>query len=168
MVAIGVEERRKARAAQPGFSNAPERGRPYSRTTVAVPSAVASWFPSTPGTAPSGLASNVAGMIAYVTIIPAIIFLVLEPYNKDKSVRFHAFQSLFFHIAWLIVIVAAMLVGLILQLIPVVGWILDIALWLTIGLGGFALWVFLLVKAYGNAKFELPVIGRMAAQHAPR
>jgi len=35
-------------------------------------------------------------MVAYITIIPAIIFLVMEPYNKNKFVRFHAFQSLFF------------------------------------------------------------------------
>jgi hypothetical protein len=35
-------------------------------------------------TAP-GLADNVAGMLAYVTIIPAIIFLVLEPYNTIRA-----------------------------------------------------------------------------------
>jgi len=107
-------------------------------------------------------------MIAYITIIPAIIFLVMEPYNKDKFVRFHAFQSLFFHIAWIILIIAMMFIGIILGLIPVLGWILDILLWLVIGFGGFALWVFLLVKAYGNVKFELPVIGKMAAQQAEK
>ena len=32
----------------------------------------------------SGLADNVAGMLAYVTIIPAIVFLVVEPYNKSR------------------------------------------------------------------------------------
>src|SRR5580698_9624875 len=44
----------------------------------------------------SGLADNVAGMLAYVTIIPAIIFLVMEPYNKNRFIRFHSFQCLFF------------------------------------------------------------------------
>jgi uncharacterized membrane protein len=107
-------------------------------------------------------------MIAYITIIPAIIFLVMEPYNKDKFIRFHAFQSLFFHVAWFILIIAMMFIGIILGLIPVLGWILDILLWLVIGFGGFALWVFLLVKAYGNVKFELPVIGKMAAQQAEK
>ena len=39
--------------------------------------------------APStGLTDNVAGLLAYVTIIPAIIFLVIEPYNRNRFVRF--------------------------------------------------------------------------------
>ena len=42
-----------------------------------------------------GLTSNVAGALAYLTIIPAIIFLVADPYKQDRFVRFHAFQCLF-------------------------------------------------------------------------
>ena len=41
-----------------------------------------------------GLEDNVAGALAYVTIIPAIVFLVLEPYNRKRFIRFHAFQSI--------------------------------------------------------------------------
>jgi hypothetical protein len=37
----------------------------------------------------------VAGMLAYFTIIPAIIFLLIEPYNRNRFVRFHSFQCLF-------------------------------------------------------------------------
>ena len=48
----------------------------------------------------AGLADNVAGMLAYFTIIPAIIFLVLEPYNRSRFVRFHAWQSIIFNVAW--------------------------------------------------------------------
>ena len=45
--------------------------------------------------ASAGLADNVAGALAYVfTIIPAILFLILEPYNRRPFVRFHAFQCL--------------------------------------------------------------------------
>jgi uncharacterized membrane protein len=47
----------------------------------------------------SGLADNVAGMLAYVTFIPAIIFLVTPPYNKSRFIRFHSFQSIFFAVA---------------------------------------------------------------------
>lgn len=46
--------------------------------------------------ATGGLTDNVAGMLAYVTIIPAIIFLIMEPYNRSRFVRFHAFQFHFF------------------------------------------------------------------------
>jgi hypothetical protein len=41
-----------------------------------------------------GLSENAAAAIAYLTIIPAIIFLVLEPYNKMPLVRFHSWQSI--------------------------------------------------------------------------
>ena len=127
--------------------------------------------PTTPAgqpapTAVGGLESNVAGALAYVTIIPAIIFLVAEPYNKDRFVRFHAFQSIFFNVAWVILVIGMMIVGFVLAFIPVVGWIIDVLLWLAIGLGGFCLWLYLLYKAYNNQKFMLPVIGKIAAQQA--
>ena len=35
--------------------------------------------------ATSGLTDNAAGAIAYLTIVPAIIFLLIEPYNKTHS-----------------------------------------------------------------------------------
>ena len=47
-----------------------------------------------PQPAGGGLADNVAGLLAYVTIIPAIIFLLIEPYRRNPFVRFHAFQCL--------------------------------------------------------------------------
>ncbi len=116
----------------------------------------------------TGMASNVAGALAYVTIIPAILFIVLEQFKQDKFVRYHAFQSLFFHIAWIVLIIGMMIVGAILAFIPVLGWILDLLLWLAIGLGGFVCWVFLVFKAYNNEKFQLPVIGKFAEEQAAK
>ena len=54
-----------------------------------------------PAAAPStgGLTDNVAGLLAYITIIPSIIFLVMEPYNRNRFVRFHSFQNIFFCVA---------------------------------------------------------------------
>ena len=43
----------------------------------------------------SGMADNVAGMLAYVTFIPAIIFLVTAPYNQSRFVRFHSLPKHF-------------------------------------------------------------------------
>jgi uncharacterized membrane protein len=122
--------------------------------------------PSAAGT--GGLTSNVAGALAYFTIIPAVIFLVVEPYNKDRFIKFHAFQSLFFNLAWFVLFIGMMIVGLVLGMIPVVGWILDIVLWLIIGLGGFGLWVYVMYKAYNQEKFKLPVIGNLAEQQAAK
>jgi len=108
-----------------------------------------------------GLTDNVAGMLAYVTIIPAIIFLVLAPYNQNRFIRFHAFQSIFFAIAWTVLWIALGMFGH----IPVLGW-LSILIWPLIGLGGLIVWIILLMKAYQGQMFKLPVIGDMAEKQA--
>ncbi len=116
----------------------------------------------------SGLAPNVAGALAYVTIIPAILFLVMEPYNKDKFIKFHSFQCLFFAATMFVLSIAMMFVGFILAFVPVVGWILDLLIWLAIGLGSLILVIFMIYKAYSGEKFMLPVIGKLADQQASK
>src|ERR1019366_2020806 len=50
------------------------------------------------------MADNVASALCYLAgLITGIIFLVLEPYNKTPVVRFHAFQSIFLHVACIVV-----------------------------------------------------------------
>jgi uncharacterized membrane protein len=121
--------------------------------------------PASTGAAPSvqagGLTDNVAGMLAYVTIIPAILFLVLEPYNRSRFIRFHAFQSIFFYVAWMVFWVALSFVGA----LPVLGWA-TVLLWPLLGLGGLILWILLLMKAYGGQMWKLPVVGDLAEKQA--
>src|ERR1700686_3915885 len=50
----------------------------------------------------AGMTDNVASALSYV-LIAAILFLVIAPYNQNKTVRFHAFQSIFMHVAMLAV-----------------------------------------------------------------
>jgi uncharacterized membrane protein len=109
----------------------------------------------------AGLTDQVAGMLAYVTIIPAIIFLVLEPYNRNRFIRFHAFQSIFFYVAWTVLWVALSFVGA----IPFLGWA-TLLIWPLLGLGGLILWVLLLIKAYNGQMWKMPVIGDMAEKQA--
>ena len=109
----------------------------------------------------SGLTDNVAGMLAYITIIPAIIFLVVAFFNQSRFVRFHAFQSIFFCVGWTVLSIALSFVAA----IPVLGW-MTLLLWPLLGLGGLVLWVILLMKAYGGAMFKLPVIGDLAEKQA--
>jgi uncharacterized membrane protein len=108
-----------------------------------------------------GMSDNVAGMLAYVTIIPAIIFLVVAPYNKSRFVRFHAFQSIFFNIAWIVLWVALSIVGM----IPVLGWA-TLIIWPLLGLGGLILWIILLLKANQGQMWKLPAIGDLAEKQA--
>jgi uncharacterized membrane protein len=107
------------------------------------------------------LTDNVAGMLAYVTVVPAIIFLVMEPYNRSRFVRFHAFQSLFFAVAWIALWIALSIVGM----IPVLGW-MTLLIWPLVGLGGLIIWIILLVKANQGQMFKLPVIGDLAEKQA--
>jgi uncharacterized membrane protein len=114
--------------------------------------------------ASSGLTSNVAGALAYLTIIPAIIFLVAAPYNRDRFVRFHAFQCLFLAAAGFVLFFA---LG-IFAMVPVVGWIVGIIIFPLLGLGMLGLVLFMMYKAYNNEKFMLPVIGKLADEQASR
>jgi uncharacterized membrane protein len=113
-------------------------------------------------TAPAaGLTDNVAGMLSYL-LIPAIVFLVLEPYNKRRFIRFHAFQCIFLCIAMFVLGIALS----ILWHIPVLGWLVLFLLWPLIGLAELILWIILLLKAYQGQMWKLPVIGDMAEKQA--
>jgi uncharacterized membrane protein len=108
-----------------------------------------------------GMSDNVAGMLAYVTIIPAIVFLMIAPYNRNKFIRFHSFQSIFFTVAWIALSIALSIVAA----IPVLGW-LTLLIWPVVGLAGLAIWVILLIKANQGQMWKLPMIGDMAEKQA--
>ncbi len=109
----------------------------------------------------AGLTDNMAGALAYVTIIPAIVFLVAEPFNKNRFIRFHAFQCIFFAVAWTVLWFALRIV----VEIPVFGWA-TFFLWPLISLAGLIIWIILVMKAYQGQMFKLPVIGDMAEKQA--
>ncbi len=112
-------------------------------------------------TTAQGMTDNVAGMLAYITIIPAIVFLVVEPYNKNRFIRFHSFQCLFFAAVLLI-----LHIGLsIFTFVPFMA-LITLPLHLLVSLGGFILWIVLLLKANQGQMYKLPVIGDMAEKQA--
>jgi len=107
----------------------------------------------------SGITDNAAGGIAYVTVIPAIILLMIDPYKTRPYVRFHAFQSIFlfvtaivFWIALSFVLVFGMVFGMLRAgvLAPMfwMAWII--------------VWVLCAVSALNGKYFKLPFIGPMA------
>jgi uncharacterized membrane protein len=102
-----------------------------------------------------------AGALAYVTIIPAIVFLVLDPYNKNRFIRFHSFQCIFFAVAWTVLWIVLAIIGH----IPILGWA-TVLLWPLISLAGLIIWFILVLKAYQGQMFKLPVIGDIAEKQA--
>jgi uncharacterized membrane protein len=114
-------------------------------------SAAAATIPAQQG----GLSENAAGAIAYITFIPAILFLAMEPYNRSSFVRFHSWQSIFFAIA-------VIAVNLILGIIPIIGWIIAPIL----SLGFLIVWIIVVMKASRGERYKLPFIGNLAEQQA--
>ena len=109
----------------------------------------------------SGLSDSAASGLAYITIIPAIIFLVVPPYNQKPLIRFHCWQSIFLCIAWIVCAIALT----ILRMMPFIGWFVW-PLHLLVDLGLFILWVIVLIKAFNGERFKIPVIGDFAEKQA--
>jgi uncharacterized membrane protein len=114
-----------------------------------------------PVAATSGMADNVAGMLAYVTFIPAIIFLVTPPYNQSRFVRFHSYQSIFFSVA----VFAIQIALSILTVVPILIFI-TAPLHMLVALGALIVWIILLLKANQGQMYKLPMIGDMAEKQA--
>ncbi len=109
----------------------------------------------------SQLAPNVAATLCYIPVfIPAIIFLVLAPYNRDKNVRFHAWQSLFLQIAW---VIAALVLSIVLGMISWRLWEFSSRL---LNLAVILVSAYLMWKTYQNQKVALPIIGDVAQKQA--
>ncbi len=138
-------------------------GKFCAKCGAAVPGAgvqAASPPPAASSQPTSQLAPNVAATLCYIPIwIPAILFLVLAPYNRDKLIRFHAWQSLFLHIAWTVAWIA-------LRVIFPVSWSLWYALSTLLSLAGILLVLFMMLKTYQGQKTVLPVVGPFAAKQA--
>jgi uncharacterized membrane protein len=123
-----------------------------------------------PTAASSGLANNVAGMLCYfpffIGLICSIVFLVVAPYNQNKTVRFNAFQSLFLHLGLFVFwMVLHLIVGMFAFVTHGIGYLLVLLypiLWLCI----FVLFIVLMYKAYNNQTVKLPFLGDLAQKQA--
>jgi len=107
------------------------------------------------------MTDNVAAALSYIWIV-GLIFLLIEPYNKNRVVRFHAFQSVFYGVAWMILWFG---MHIVFAIMPFLG-LLILPIYALIGLGGFVYWLFLAFKAYNNEQYKIPVIGEIAAKQA--
>ncbi len=107
-----------------------------------------------------GLTDNVACALCYALFfITGILFLVLEPYSRNRKIRFHAFQAIFLNVACIIVwygwVFLSMIAGgMLLFLSPL------------FSLAMFILWLFMMFKAYQDQKVVLPIIGPLAEKQA--
>ena len=110
--------------------------------------------PPPPASSSGGLESNIAAALAYLPIL-AIVWLLVEPYSKDRFIKFHSLQS---------IALAVVSIGLsiVLLIIPIIGWILLPFLQLAV----FVASILCAVKAYQREKFKLPVLGDFVEKQA--
>ena len=112
------------------------------------------------------LSRTVGGGLAYLSFVPAGIFLLIEPFKRDRFVRFHSFQCLF---AWAVGIVLAGVIRLasfLLFMIPVVGPLLVSIVVVVAVLAAVFLWLVVTIKALQGEWFHLPVLGAFADRYA--
>lgn len=106
------------------------------------------------------MSENVASALCYLfTFITGIIFLVIAPYNQNKTVRFHAFQSIFLGVAVIVIQIGWSVISLITH-----G--LGFLLYPLLMLFFFGLWLYMMWTAYNNKKVKLPLIGDLAEKQA--
>jgi uncharacterized membrane protein len=121
--------------------------------------------PRPTGSTNLGVAPNVGGLLCYAPCCIGFIFSIVAVIVEKQSrfLRFHAFQSLLGHGVMLLLWVALMILGFALSVIHLS--LLVLPLQILIMMAAVGLDIFLMVKAYNNEEWELPVIGPMARKY---
>lgn len=115
--------------------------------------------PPPSGTAGLGMDENIAAALCYIPIV-GLIFLLIEPYNKNKRIKFHALQSVFYCIGWIAVDIVLGIFGS--MFIPFGMFSLWFLINRLVQLGLFVGLVVMAVKAYQGSKFVMPIVGPLA------
>src|SRR5277367_1589818 len=132
----------------------PKCGAAQGAAPAGAPAAVVAAPAATSGT--EGIDENVAGLICYVFgWLSGLIFLLID---KRPFVKFHGAQSIAFNICIIPLWFALWIVWLVIAHIPIIG-LLALAIFPLFGLAIFAVWIFLMYKAYSGEKFKLPIVG---------
>jgi uncharacterized membrane protein len=97
-----------------------------------------------------GLDENVASAATYVLgWVTGIVFILLE--KDNKTVRFHAMQSILTFLPLTIII----------WFFTWVFWMMYFLVWI-IYILMFIIWLVLMIKAYQGEKYKLPIVGDIA------
>jgi uncharacterized membrane protein len=109
----------------------------------------------------TGLEPNTAALLAYLFgWVGGLVFFLLE--KEDKFVRFAAMQSIVFNVAGVaLYFVFLVFTGILAAVTNGLGALLGLLI-PVVWIGYVVVWVLLMVKAYQNQEWELPVIGKIA------
>jgi uncharacterized membrane protein len=106
-----------------------------------------------------GLSDNLIGAIAYITVVPALFFLAIAPYNRSAYVRFHAWQSTALTVVMFIISTIVSYVPTLHSFrLPFVLMGLSFAIWILWAL--IAVWC--AISALNGKRRQMPLIGGWA------
>jgi len=114
-----------------------------------------------------GLDGNVTALIGYIVGIVALIEIFIE--KDNRFARFHALQSVLYHVGFWVVFtvlwVVAFIVSLVLSRISSILGLLGTLIWLVLLLLFFAYLgglIYAAIKSFQGSMFKLPIVGSMA------
>ena len=129
---------------------------PSAATVTAPP-------PPPPAAVPLGLEENLASALCYLLgLLTGALFLVLDPYNKNRTIRFHAFQAIALHVGAIAVFIGIMIIVGVLHFVPFLGTFLAMILYPVASFAVLILWLMLMYKAYNKERWVLPIVGEWA------
>jgi uncharacterized membrane protein len=134
-------------------------GAPAPGAPVTQPAPIASAQP--------GISLNAASALCYLFgLLTGIFFLVLAPYNQDRRVRFHAFQSIFLNIAVIVIHLGVTILALMFHAVSFSLGLLMSSLHLLVSFGFFLVWLYMMWKSSQGETVVLPIIGPLAERQA--
>ena len=143
-----------------GQCGADVRGARFCAQCGAPVDAASPWTPieGVPVPEVDGPGEHLLGALAYLTPVPAVAFLLIEPYRSNRFIRFHSYQCLLLT-ATAIVLSAA--TGIIFVFSFLEG-LLSNALQIAVILA----WALAAYRAWQGDEYSLPLIGKLAKRYA--
>ena len=111
-------------------------------------------------TAQSGISENSLGAASYLTVIPAIVFLAIAPYNRSANVRFHAWQSI------MLGATAFLLSFAVNALVSFLSVFAYLSICMSIGITYIVVATFCAIRALNGKHTKLPAFSAWAGQQA--
>lgn len=116
-----------------------------------------SYYPPLDDRSRTGPSTNTLGALAYITFIPALIFLVIEPYRRNPFIRFHAWQCI---VLTLVDIAGSIVFGYMGLIGQMIRGLLALLL--------FIFWLIAIIKASRGERYHVPIVGDLAETLAAR
>ena len=127
---------------------------------------------SSTGKSALGMEGNITALLGYIIGIVALILVFIE--KDNKFVRFHALQSVFWSLAFIVLIFGVIIVGMVLGIIAssisstLGGLVFGLVglLYFLVFIGFFGGLIFAAIKSFGGSYFKLPIVGNLAEKYA--